>query len=104
MLLYLARRVAWITTTLVVLSMLIFAITQVLPGSVAHIIAGQFATPDSIAAIEAKLGLNDPIYVQYGRWAGSVLHGDLGRSLIMERPIGPVLRDALANSAVLAVV
>jgi len=102
MLLYVARRVVWIATTLVVLSLLIFAITQALPGSVAQVIAGQFATPDIVAAISAKLGLNDPYYIQYGRWASSILHGDLGRSLIMERPIGPVLWEALANSAVLA--
>jgi peptide/nickel transport system permease protein len=102
MLLYVARRVAWIAMTLVVLSVLIFAITQMLPGSVAHIIAGQFATADSIAAISAKLGLNDPYYVQYWRWASSVLHGDLGRSLIMERPIAPILSEALVNSAILA--
>jgi peptide/nickel transport system permease protein len=101
---YIARRVAWIATTLVVLSVLIFAITQTLPGSVAQVIAGQFATPDAVAAIAAKLGLNDPFYLQYGRWANSVLHGDLGRSLIMERPIAPVLMEALANSAVLAIV
>jgi peptide/nickel transport system permease protein len=103
-LIYIARRVAWIATTLVVLSVLIFAITQTLPGSVAQVIAGQFATPDAVAAIAAKLGLNDPFYLQYGRWASSVLHGDLGRSLIMERPIAPVLWEALANSAVLAIV
>jgi peptide/nickel transport system permease protein len=102
MVLYVAQRVVWIFTTLVVLSVLIFAITQMLPGSVAQIIAGQFATPDTIAAISAKLGLNDPYYLQYWRWASSVLHGDFGRSLIMERPIGPMIEEALARSAVLA--
>ncbi|MFI5015775.1 MAG: ABC transporter permease [Hyphomicrobiales bacterium] len=102
MLVYVARRILWIATTLVVLSVLIFAITQILPGSVARVIAGQFAGQEAVDAIAAKLGLNDPFYVQYWRWASSVLHGDLGRSLIMERPIAPVLWDALANSAVLA--
>jgi peptide/nickel transport system permease protein len=102
MLLYVTRRIAWIATTLVVLSLLIFAITQMLPGNVAQIIAGQFATPDAVTAISAKLGLNDPYYLQYWRWASAVLHGDFGRSLIMERPIAPVLWEALANSAVLA--
>ena len=101
---YIARRVAAIGLILVVISILIFAITQVLPGNVARMIAGQFATPDVIAAIEAKLGLNDPLVVQYGRWASRVLSGDLGQSLIMERPIGPMLRTALANSATLAAV
>lgn len=101
---YIARRVAWIGVILVILSILIFAITQIMPGNVARMIAGQFATPDVIAAIEAKLRLNDPWPTQYLRWAGHVVSGDLGQSLIMERPIGPMLRDALANSARLAVV
>ena len=101
---YIARRVAWIALILVIISMLIFAITQMMPGNVAQMIAGQFATPDVIAAIEGKLGLHDPWWVQYARWAGRILAGDLGQSLIMERPIGPMLRDALANSARLAVV
>jgi len=104
MALYIARRVAWIGVILVVLSILIFAITQLLPGNVARMIAGQFATPDVIAAIEAKLRLNDPWATQYLRWAGHFVSGDLGQSLIMERPIGPMLRNALANSARLAIV
>jgi peptide/nickel transport system permease protein len=101
---YIVRRVAAIAAILVVISILIFAITQALPGNVARMIAGQFATPDVIAAIEAKLHLNDPLLVQYWRWATGLLRGDLGRSLIMERPIAPMLSDALANSARLAVV
>jgi len=101
---YTARRVAAIALILLVISILIFAITQVLPGNVARMIAGQFATPDVIAAIQAKLGLNDPLVVQYWRWASRIVSGDLGQSLIMERPIGPMLRTALANSATLAAV
>jgi peptide/nickel transport system permease protein len=99
---YILRRVAWIGLILVILSLMIFAITQVMPGNVAKMIAGQFATPDVVAAIEAKLGLHDPWPTQYGRWAGHIVSGDLGQSLIMERPIGPMLREALANSAMLA--
>lgn len=102
--LYIARRLAAIGVILVVISVLIFAITQAMPGNVARMIAGQFATPDVIAAIELKLRLNDPLVVQYGRWAAGILGGDLGQSLIMERPIGPMLRAALANSAILAAI
>jgi peptide/nickel transport system permease protein len=101
---YVAKRVATIGVILVVISGLIFVITQGLPGNVARMIAGQFATPDVIAAIEQKLGLNDPLLTQYWRWASGVLSGDLGQSLIMERPIGPMLRNALANSALLATI
>jgi peptide/nickel transport system permease protein len=104
MVFYVVKRVVAIVVILAVLSALVFGITQALPGNVARMIAGQFATPDVIAAINAKLGLDDPLYVQYGRWATAVLSGDLGQSLIMERPIGPILRTALANSAILAVI
>jgi peptide/nickel transport system permease protein len=103
MFIYLARRLLSILAILAVMSVLVFAITQVLPGNVANVIAGQFATPDVIAAIEEKLGLKDPAYVQYWRWASSILAGDLGRSLVMERPVGPLIREALAASALLAV-
>ena len=99
---YVAKRVAMIGIILVIISGLIFVVTQALPGNVARMIAGQFASPDVIAAIELKLGLNDSLPTQYWRWASGILSGDLGQSLIMERPIGPMLRDALANSALLA--
>ena len=70
---YIAQRLLAILAILVVMSMLVFGITQILPGNVAYVIAGQFATPDVVHAIEIKLGLNDPIYVQYWRWASGIL-------------------------------
>lgn len=99
---YIVQRLFAILAILVVMSMLIFGVTQVLPGNVAYVIAGQFATPDVVQAIELKLGLNDPIYVQYWRWVSGILRGDLGQSLVMERPVGPIIADALGASAVLA--
>lgn len=102
MIFYTAKRLVYIACILVVMSILIFAITEILPGNVARMILGQFASEDSIQAVEAKLGLNDPLPVRYARWASSVVRGDLGKSLIMERPIGPMLREALQRSAVLA--
>lgn len=104
MLIYVVKRIAYIALILVVMSLLIFAITQILPGNVARMIAGQFASPESIKAIAIKLGLDEPLALQYWHWASGVLSGDLGRSLIMERPVGPLVRTALANSAVLAAI
>ncbi len=100
---YVIQRLFAILAILVVMSMIIFGVTQILPGNVAYVIAGQFATPDVVAAIEQKLGLNDPAYVQYWRWASGVLVGDLGQSLVMERPVAPLIADALSASARLAV-
>jgi len=102
MLFYVLKRIIYICCILVVMSMLVFAITQILPGNVARMILGQFATEESIRAIEEKLRLNDPLVVQYWRWASSLLSGDLGESLIMEHPIAPLLSTALKRSAILA--
>jgi peptide/nickel transport system permease protein len=84
------------------MSVLIFWATQVMPGDVAQMIVGQFATDEQIRAVRARLRLDDPIHVQYLRWAGALLQGDLGLSLMMDRPIGPLIGEAILRSAVLA--
>ncbi len=66
--------------TLIVVSVLIFVGTSVLPGDVAQIILGQMATPESLAALRAKLGLDQPAYLRYFLWLGNLLTGDLGIS------------------------
>lgn len=104
MTLYVLRRLLYMAVTLVAISILIFAITNLLPGSVANLILGQFASDEQIHALELRLGLTDPLPEQYLRWAGRIIHGDLGTSLVMERPVGPVLLDAIGRSAILALV
>lgn len=99
---YVVQRLLYIVVIVAVMSVLIFWITQIVPGNVAYMILGDFAPLDQIAALEEKLGLNDPMPVQYARWASGLLRLDLGDSLIMDRPIGPILLDAMAHSAVLA--
>jgi peptide/nickel transport system permease protein len=103
MLAYVAKRLSYIVFILVLISILIFAITQVLPGNVARMILDQYATEESLRALEKKLGLNDPLPLQYWRWASTLLGGSLGTSLIMERPIAPLLWTALERSANLAI-
>jgi peptide/nickel transport system permease protein len=102
MLIYALKRLGYVAVILAVMSVLIFWATQVMPGDVAHMIVGQFATDEQISAVRAKLRLDDPIHVQYLRWAGALLQGDLGLSLMMDRPIGPLIREAILRSAVLA--
>ncbi|MBY0336979.1 MAG: ABC transporter permease [Acetobacteraceae bacterium] len=84
------------------MTVLVFAIVHLLPGSVAHMILGEYATNQAIADLEARLGLNDPLHVQYWRWFSGLLAGDFGMSLTMDRPAGPVIWEALGRSAVLA--
>jgi peptide/nickel transport system permease protein len=104
MLVYVLRRLLSIVAILAVMSVLVFAITQVAPGNVAHVLAGQFASPDTVAAIAKKLGLDAPYYVQYWRWASGLLVGNLGWSLIMDRPVAPIVAEAFLNSAILAAI
>jgi peptide/nickel transport system permease protein len=99
---YTARRLGHVVAIVATMSFLIFAITQLLPGNVAYSILGQYATTDQVKALEIALGLNDPWYVQYGRWLGGALQGDLGRSVVMQRPIAPLVGEALGRSALLA--
>ena len=73
MLIYALKRLAYVALILAVMSVLIFWATQVMPGDVAQMIVGQFATDEQIRAVRAKLRLDDPIHVQYLRWAGALL-------------------------------
>ena len=101
MIAYTLRRLLTVIAILAVMSVAIFSITQVLPGDVAHMIVGQFATDEQVRAVRGRLHLDDPAHVQYLRWAGALLHGDLGNSMMMDRPLGPLIREAIARSAVL---
>ena len=102
MLLYALKRLAAVAVILVIMSMLVFLATHALPSNTAQMILGQFSTSETRVALEHRLGLDLPLPVQYLHWAAGVLQGDLGDSLVMQRPVAPVLMDALANSAVLA--
>ena len=97
-----AARALWAVATLVFTSVLVFAATQLMPGNVAQIILGTFATPNAIAALNAKLGLDQPAIAQFVHWFRGVLVGDFGQSLRMGIPITPVLLQRLGMSLVLA--
>jgi peptide/nickel transport system permease protein len=100
---YVLRRLFLILLVLVAVSLLVFTITSILPASVAHLILGPFAPPEQVKALEIKLGLNDPILVQYWRWASRFMMGDFGESMLMSRPVAPILAEAIQRSAVLAI-
>jgi peptide/nickel transport system permease protein len=97
----LVRRPLAVAGVITLMSVLIFLATHALPSTIAEVMLGQYATPESVAALEMKLGLTRPLLTQYWGWASGVLQGDLGRSLVMEVPIAPVLWTALGRSAVL---
>lgn len=95
---FVARRIAFLAATVAAVSLLIFALTQLLPGDVATMILGMSATPEDLATLRRHMGLDRPALVQYLDWAGRVLRGDLGVSTRFKLPVGPILRDALGNT------
>jgi peptide/nickel transport system permease protein len=90
--------------TLVAVSIVVFASTQVLPGDPARAKLGRNAPPAAVAAIDKQLGLDRPAVVQYADWAGGLVHGDLGDSLTSNRPIWDDLSSRLENSAFLVLI
>lgn len=99
---FVAERAALGLLTLLAVSLLLYLGTQLLPGDVATALLGQSATPDAVAALRAKLGLNEPAYLRYLHWLWGVLHGDLGQSLTTGTPIASVLLPRLWNTLFLA--
>lgn len=99
---WLLRRLLLIAYTLIVVSVIVFGITQVLPADAAVTLLGENATPAALAAVRTKLGLNDPIWLQYWRWLSSLLAGDFGTSMRTGQPVGPMMLTALSRSLLLA--
>jgi peptide/nickel transport system permease protein len=99
---YLARRTLSITLVLVLISLIVFVAIHVLPGSAATLILGEYATPESLRALEREMGLDRPFAVQYAAWMGGVMTGDWGYSLAMKQPVTAIVGLRLRNSALLA--
>ena len=99
---YLARRLATTLFTIAVVSLLVFAITQLLPADPATMLLGENATPAQLAALRVKLGLDEPWWQQYLHWIGGVLRGDFGTSIDSGQPVGAVMLTALSRSLLLA--
>ncbi|MDY7532590.1 ABC transporter permease [Pseudomonas sp. Bout1] len=99
---YLTKRLLLVVYTLLIVSLLVFAITQLLPADAAVTLLGQSATPEALAALRARLGLDQPAWVQFSHWLMAVLHGDLGVSMRNGQPVLGSLLDALGRSLLLA--
>ncbi|MFM9842289.1 MAG: ABC transporter permease [Dongiaceae bacterium] len=88
--------------TLIIVSAVIFAIIEVLPGDVASRILGRDATPASLAQLREKLHLNDPAILRYVNWLGGILRGDFGNALTSSRPIIDILTPRIINTGLLS--
>ena len=102
MLSYLLRRIATIVPTLVFVTILIFGLQQLLPGDPAVVLAGEERDPNVVAYLRQKLHLDEPLPVRYGYWLKGVLHGDLGESLRMQKPVTALIAEKLPVTIELA--
>ena len=102
MLRYILKRLGLALFTLVLLSMIVFAAAQLLPGNIASAILGRNASQEAIDELNHQLGTDRPIVVQYADYMWGVLHGDLGVSYALQIPAWDVMEPALVNSLKLA--
>ena len=84
-------RLSVLVASLAAASLVIFWITQALPGDVARVMLGDGASPEQLAAKRAELGTDRPFLVQYGAWAGGLLHGDFGASWYSTLPVAALI-------------
>lgn len=104
MALFLIRRLIALVLTLLVASLVVFLVMEVLPGDPAAIMLGVNARPDTLAAVRAELGLDQPAPVRYLAWLGGILTGDLGQSYTYSVPVSELIADRVGLSLPLALI
>lgn len=102
MTLFLIRRFATFLATLAIASVVVFAVLEWLPGSAAEVILGDTATPESIAALNTKLGLDRPAGERYVAWVGGLLRGETGNSISYDTPTAELIAERLRVTLPLA--
>ena len=101
MALYVLRRLGFLLVTVLITSIIIFAVTQALPGDVARILLGREAGEAALEELREELGLNEPLPVQYVDWLTDFAQGDWGRSFSTQQPVFPLVKQRLRNSLIL---
>jgi peptide/nickel transport system permease protein len=99
---YLLQRLATIVPTLFFVSVLIFGLQQLLPGDPAIALAGEDRDPNVVAYLRAKFHLDEPLPMRYGYWLAGVLHGDLGESVRIQKPVTELILEKLPVTIELA--
>ncbi|SEG74699.1 peptide/nickel transport system permease protein [Bosea lathyri] len=87
---------------LFIVSLLVFWACEILPGDVAQVALGQYATPENVQALRLEMGLNEPAAQRYLHWLAGAVQGDWGRSMVTKSPVSALLSERVANTALLA--
>jgi peptide/nickel transport system permease protein len=104
MALFFLQRLALMAATLIFASVVVFCVLEILPGDAAQVMLGANATPETLAALTHKLGLDQGFVVRYWAWVSGLLRGDAGTSYAYDSPIASLLMQRLAVSAPLAAI
>ena len=95
-------RIGLALLTLLLVSVLVFATVQLLPGDLGRTVLGPYATDEQVAALNDRVGEDDPAPVRYANWLSDFVRGDWGTSAALRQPVRPLVLDRLANSLLLA--
>ena len=104
MLMLVLKRIGAASVTLLLVSVVVFTITGLLPGDAAQELLGQSATPEAVAALRAELGLDQPAHLRYLYWLASLLTGEPGQSLANNMPVGELIANRLPRTLLLAAI
>jgi len=99
---FLLKRLLTFAATLAVASVVVFAVLELLPGNAAEVILGDTATPESVAALQARLGLDQPPLTRYAHWVGGLLQGRTANSISYDTPTAELIAERLQVSLPLA--
>src|SRR4030042_6293202 len=92
---YIVNRLFYLIPVLFMMSIIVFASLHLMPGDAADLMLGQQATTEEKANLYKKLGLDRPLLYQYSSWAGGVIRGDFGNSLVTNQPVLSTILDRL---------
>ena len=99
---YVIRRLLETIPVMFVVALFVFLMLRLSPGDPAAVIAGDYATAEDVERIRERLGLNEPIYVQFVQWIGSLLQGDLGTSIFNQLPVTTLIAQRIEPTIMLA--
>ena len=99
---YIFRRVLTMLPSLFLVTVIVFLFIHLIPGDPAQIMLGDLASPDQVDLLRREMGLDQPIVVQYIKWLGNLLTGDMGTSIFFHVPVGKVILDRAETSILLA--
>lgn len=101
---YLIGRLLATIPVLVIVAVIVFSLLNLTPGDPAAVLAGDYATPEQIAAIRANLGLDQPLLQRFFTWAAHILRGDLGVSIFSGKPVSELIAQRVEPTLLLALV